>query len=485
MANPYQKLTLRDPGIGAVPSGQRLAAFAGTAFSGTVGQVLETNDPAAVLATFTRGPLVVAMLYALAIGAGPVRGVRVTGSVTGTVSAVTHTGAGAAVMTVTGAADEKLSVIVEVTKAGALGVGEVRYALDNWALDPAEYQPTWSPSIVVPASGEVVLEGTPHTVDFSLSLTLGDADVFTTEPAHYGNTEIGAAFDALGVPAAEGWDHVCFVGHAALAATAATNAAAIGTRLISLFENDAQYVAALFGGGKQDVAAFATAFAAAQVRFGSVGHLYGYLSYPQTRRAFGTMALGQHEVAAALASVHLISTDLARTANGPIPGMVGADYDAAVEGDAADNSRLSTFRSWKRFPGWYINNQRLLTNPESDFQFWQNGVCMLVACDITYRRQWKYMSSGLRTQDTTGYLDAGDKSDVQGDVDDGLAAGLLAPTNAEGKPGHVSAVGYELNGTLDLNTTKRVEGTVRMRPLGYVKEFETVLQYAKTVGGAS
>lgn len=485
MSNPYQKLRVRDPGIGSVPSAQRLAAFAGTAFAGEIGTVLETDDPNDILDTFERGPLVNAALYALAIGAGPVRCVRVTSSVAGTVGAVTHTGDGAGEATVSGTADEKLAVIIEVTKAGALGVAEVRWALDNWDLDPGEYQPTWSPSVVVPVDGEIELDGTPHAVTFDDDLALGDTYTFSVTPPHYGNTEIGAAFDALGTPVAEGWDHVCFVGHAALAATAATNAAAIGTRLVSEFENDAQYVAALAGGGLQNVAAFATAFANTQVRFLSMGHLYGYLSYPQTRRGFGTMALGEHEVAAALASVHLISTDLARTANGPIPGMVGADYDAAVEGDAADDARLSAFRTWKRFPGWYINNQRFLTNPESDFQFWQNGVCMLVACDISYRRQWKYMSSGLRTQEGTGYIDEGDASDVEGDALEGLTAGLLAPKNAEGKPGHVSAASYSLNKSLDLNTTKRVEGTVKMRPLGYVKEFETVLQYTKSVGGAS
>lgn len=481
MANPYQNLTIADPGgAGGLEAQVSQAIFVGPAAAGTNYEIVETNDPDVVVDTFTRGPIVNAALYALALRAGPIRLMKIPGSVAGSASAVTASGGATSTMTVTGTPDERLSVRVECTTAGALNAAYVKYSLDYYSIPNVD--PTWSEPVLVPTSGEVTLEGTPLTVDFTGALALGETHDFTTIAPFYSSTETLAAFAEMADPGNAGADLLCFCGDAAAASGSNTIAASLGVSLQSMWDTYAQYVLGFAGASTAAASGVPAALSGTTSKLLSLGYGTGFMTAPRSRVANNVIPLRQHEVAAVLAALNLISTDLARVANGAIPGMLYTDFEAFAQGAALDTARVSTFRKWTGFLGYYINNQRMLTNQVSDFRFLQHARCMATAARTAWFTQLPALASvGLRTN-ANGTIDAGDRSDVRTKVLGALSAALLEPTNAEGKPGHVSAVDYSVNGAIDLNTTGVVETNVSMRPLGYPKAISTTLRYTKKVG---
>jgi len=113
---------------------------------------------------------------------------------------------------------------------------------------------------------------------------------------------------------------------------------------------------------------------------------------------------------------------------------------------------------------------------------------MDAACSTTYNAQFPFQSSIFRTigpGDSSG-RPAGaiyepDARTLEQAVTSALNDNLLAPNNASGIPGHVSALQYAVNLTINLATTGQIVTKVSLRPLGYAKDIETTLGFTLTI----
>ena len=78
-------------------------------------------------------------------------------------------------------------------------------------------------------------------------------------------------------------------------------------------------------------------------------------------------------VVAARAAASLISTDLARTATGPVPSVVAISHDE-FQTEVMDAAGFSTLRTFQGQEGFWITNARLKSPAGSDFEFWQHWI---------------------------------------------------------------------------------------------------------------
>jgi hypothetical protein len=100
------------------------------------------------------------------------------------------------------------------------------------------------------------------------------------------------------------------------------------------------------------------------------------------------------------------------------------------------------------------------------------------ACDTTYKTQMPFVNAGVRTN-ANGSIDVRDAARYEKTVQSALRNRLLAPSNAEGQPGHVSALDYKINRTNDVQATFEIKSTVAIRPLGYGKTISTDIGFSR------
>jgi hypothetical protein len=186
-------------------------------------------------------------------------------------------------------------------------------------------------------------------------------------------------------------------------------------------------------------------------------------------------------VAASRAAGSLVSTDLARFADGPLGSCKGIDFDSTND-TTVDALQIGTLRTWPGISGFYICKARLASNPPSDFTDVHFGRIMDLTCRTVYEAQLPFQVEGFRTvSDPVGAIDPLDKADVEKAVQGQLSAKLLQPKNARGRAGHVSAVSYSVDGTNNLNATGQILTTTAVRPLGYANEIIAQLGFAVSV----
>jgi hypothetical protein len=241
--------------------------------------------------------------------------------------------------------------------------------------------------------------------------------------------------------------------------------------------NAARFVGALSGGGLQSDADLITAIAAAasDPPFLSLGFGAAYVNNPSPDIARSRMAIREHQAAAATISRIKISTDPARTANGALPRVLGTDYDAAEQGDALHDARVSVLRTWEpASQGLYIQRQRLLSAAVSNFTTWPHAAVMIAALRAAHRVAFLLIAETLRkAADNT--MDPRDRADIKSAVEAELKRVLLDPLNVRGNQGHVSAVSAEVVATTLLPA---VDIDIRIRSLDWPTDITFTLQYA-------
>lgn len=113
-------VTVADGGLGARQQTDLPLAVVGCSSSGTAATPVLISSIAHAIETFGHGPLVEAIATILRYGAGPVVGCRATASTAGSESAVSQTGTGTAVLSVTtSGARDAYGIRVKITRAGA------------------------------------------------------------------------------------------------------------------------------------------------------------------------------------------------------------------------------------------------------------------------------------------------------------------------------------------------------------------------------
>jgi hypothetical protein len=227
--NGYATITLVDNGGAAiVVPNQNVQFVVGTSSQGTIGQIVATKSITTLNNTFGWGPLVEAAALATQSG-GTVLACRATSATAGVNTAVTHTGTGLSVMTVTGALFD--TYFVEALVMQNATIGTVSPApLIQISLDAGR---SFSPSINLGVALTYLIPGTGMTLNFTTAtIVAGDTYTFSTTEPLWNTAGITVAFAALAAsPYAQqgfGSVHIPGVSSISAAGTNATDMTTVG-----------------------------------------------------------------------------------------------------------------------------------------------------------------------------------------------------------------------------------------------------------------
>lgn len=180
--NGYATITLVDNGGAAITvPNQQVQLVLGCCSSGTVNSIVSTRSSSTLNNTLGWGPLVEAAALTC-LGGGTALAIKVPTVTHGTATAVTHTGTGLSVMTVTldatNGAFDTYYVKVTVLANATVGTGPTLITI---SLDAGR---TTSPTINLGTASTYAIAGTGITLNFTTATVVaGDTYVFsTTEP---------------------------------------------------------------------------------------------------------------------------------------------------------------------------------------------------------------------------------------------------------------------------------------------------------------
>lgn len=484
MSSPSVNLTVIDPGLGTTQQATNTPLLMGCCSAGPVNTVQSFNRINQVTSTLGQGPLAELAALALQLAGGPIKVMRLNATTAGAAGAVTATpiGSSTGTVTVAGAANDAYEVTIEVLSTGALGVAAFRYRLDK-ASSADMTGGTWSPPLVIPAGGTYAIPNTGLTLTFAPGagpVIFEDEDVHTfvcTAPL-FSTTDLAAGIAAVGT---EQFAFLGLIGTHATAADGATMFAALDTHMVS-FSNKYQYARAIMEAGNDTEAAVKAAFAS--VASSRIAVLSGTTNRASAKPfvGWGSPKMSSAAEAVRAAMVATLSDDLARVASGSAPGVTAISYDEAATGTLAD-TKISAMRTFVGRPGFWLDNVWLNSQPGSDYDLWQLGRVMDVACFTVYQAMMTFLSSSVRTT-STGTIDPRDAIRIEEVVKDALDVALVDPSNSDGLP-HISARNFTIDQTTNVNQSKEIFGDVAIRPLGYAKTITATVGYAVNVGGES
>lgn len=471
MIIPGQEFTILDPGLPAAVPGIAGALVLGTSSAGTVDTLYSFTNPKDVVDTLGQGELPEDLCHILAIAGGVVYAVKLAGGVAATVSAVAHAGAGAGTVVLSGTPFDGYALKVLITKGGLPGEAEFSYSLDGV---------TYSDVMVVPSGGAFtgIAAVTGLTLTFALTFAAGDEYSADCTAPYYTPTNLADGMAAVLDSGVE-FAFLQLAGEASASASAKLMAAALDVHVVSLF-NQARFVRAMLATGKSDKPTSIADYAS----FGSknVAGVFGRMTVMSSKPLAGWSVIDRPFVnaVAARAARSLISTDLGRVNDGPLPGVVAISHDEART-PMMDAKRFTTSRTVQGRAGFFITNCRLMSPPGSDYRYWQHGRCMDAACRVAWLAQSGWIGGSVRTVGT-GTIDPRDAARLEGPVRTSLADELTGPETAEGTPGHVTAVSYAIDRSSNVSSTDALKTTVGIKPRAYTKFIYTQLSYSLTAG---
>ncbi|MBN2435581.1 MAG: hypothetical protein JXK07_09990 [Spirochaetes bacterium] len=185
-------IPLSDGNLGNGKKVDGLQVKLGIAEKGEPNLLYEIASPNDASFYFGAGSLVDTINRHFAEGGKTCYAMRPVNDVEGSVSSVTHTGSGSAVMTVTGDIMETRRVVVEIIQGGAFETATFRYSLDNGI--------TWSDVFTTPAVDVSIALFGSVKVSFSGSgdaFNNGDTYAFSTTAPTASMTEFLVAVDAI------------------------------------------------------------------------------------------------------------------------------------------------------------------------------------------------------------------------------------------------------------------------------------------------
>lgn len=148
---------------------------------------------------------------------------------------------------------------------------------------------------------------------------------------------------------------------------------------------------------------------------------------------------------------------------GPLPGVGIRDangnalyIDATLNGSAIDDISGSVLRTWDGYSGVYPNNVRLLSSPDSDFQFLPSRRVMNLARGVLNQYMVRQLSKPLPRNPKTGYVLESALVRLEEGANSVLTAALLVAPKASfvrftaSRNDSVATAPYKLTGKLAL-----------------------------------
>jgi hypothetical protein len=464
--------TILDPGLNLASPGPSAVVNMGCSSAGTVGTLYSFSRVSDIVGTLGQGPLPEQLAHQLLVSGGPVYGMRMTTATAGACGVFTpvRIGTSTGTITVAGNANDSYSVRIEITATGTTGAGVFRYSLDGGN--------TFSENITIPSGGTYVLTNTGLTLTFvpgagATYFQVGDVFTATATAPVYDATGLAAAFTSLFAQPLL-YAAVSLAGASATGTAAATLAAALATQMTA-GETSLRYMRAIIDSGSIDTAAnVKTAFAS----FSStrVNKVYGLCTMTSAKPFPGWAVLPNRPAVApvtARAAASLISTSLGRFASGALPGVTAITHDEGKL-QTMDSAKFTTLTTYLGESGIFITDGLLSAPTGSDFQLWQYGRVVDEACRVVTETVRWFINAGLRTA-TGGKLDPREAERIETKVNKALRTALLDPQNAEGNPGHASAARYTVDREFNVLSSRKLQGSVAIRPLGYPSEILTTI----------
>lgn len=380
--------------------------------------------------------------------------------------------AGTCVITVDGASapTDDFEGIFEVMTGGTIGVAGIVYRV---SLDGGQ---SYSVNTALGTANTITIPGSGMTLDFAAgTLIAGDVATFNATAAAADDGDIADALEALGNSIVD-WD-LCAIADpvdaAGLAAIdaflTAQHAAGKHRTILCSFRvpNDGESEAAY-------LAAFAAFLTRNSSRCVGAGACRVYSSITRGRRyKRPTM----HPVAGLAAKVSS-EIDLAALDSkyggdqGPLPGvslrdssgnLVAGYHDEQIN-PGLDAAGALVLRTWDGGSGVFVNNPRLSSADDSDFDFLQKRRVMNEARTIVDRYMAKRLSKPLQVNPSTGFVRESELLSIEAEVNALLGKRLLSKPKASAarvvlsRDDEVLVAPYPLTGRL------------RLVPLGYPKE---------------
>jgi Protein of unknown function (DUF2586) len=477
MPIPGQTLTIKDPGLGTVAAATSKPLCMGASSAGTVAAIVSCTRRQQAVDAFGEGPLVEQICDVLAKAGGPVLGMRLTGGVAGVASAVTKTAVGSSTGTITvaGAPYDAYEVQVRIRVTGTVATGAFDYSLDDGR--------TRSEQLTIPSGGTYAIPRSNLTLTFvpgagPVFFESGDLHEIECTAPYFSTTNLGVGFDAIEA-SVERFDFIGLAGRPADGTAGATVFGTLSTRLAALAVLE-RYVGAFMDGGIGTDAAVKAAFSA--VTDSRICVAYGTVDMASSKAfaGWGTPKLPAVNAFVSRAAGVVISTDLARVADGSLTGVVEISHDEYMD-ETLDAFKISTTRTWPNRDGMFLTNANMKSGAGSDFAYWQHRRCMDVACSTVSAQQQLKIGASVDTN-ADGTIREQDALRWEAEIEDALRDVLTRPKNAEGTGGHVSDVAYSIDRTVNILSTKTVVSTVGIRPRGYAKFFTTEIGFAVDLG---
>lgn len=483
MAFPSQTLTIRDPGLGVSPPVADIPVLTGIAHGGSaaVNVLTSIGSLSDVRSVVGYGPLAEDVALALQLRGGPVYFIIHNSVQNVALSAQALTkliGTGPSI-TATGSPYDRYALRVEIVAGGILATSTFKFTLDGHDILFAPF--TYSD--VRPTVASYVIPNTGLTLTFPAgTYVAGDVYTLATVPQEPGTTDLALVAAVLSAQTLVDFHLWSVSGQQPDDVTGAAFAVALSGYLTSL-TNTFRYVRGICDVGSDDTAANIL-IGAATWTSSRVCPVYGYelITSALPYEGFSIRKTSCVATFTARASGELISSDLSRTAAGPAENVRKIYFDGLTN-QALDAAKISTMRTWPAQAGYWIANAKLKSSFGSDYTDLQFGRVMDVACSTTYAAQFPFQSASLRTIPASqasagrpaGAIDERDARDIEKDVTNALNNNLVRPTNASGNPGHVSALSYTVDLSVDIVTTGQLKTTVAVQPLGYSKVITTTL----------
>lgn len=375
-------------------------------------------------------------------------------------------------------AHDDYEVIVEILKTGTVATGTFRYSLDDGRSFSGEF--------VIPSGGTFDVPFADITITFTPGAGLiffedGDLFEFDVNAPYYAVVDLATAVTALLAQSLE-FPFITLTGTPASAADGATMFAAVDGHATS-FENINRYLAFIMDSGDDTTAATLSSYAAVSSR--RVMPIFGTTDITSSKpfEGYSVPKRSAVELLGGWAADKLISTDLARVKEGPVPGVLEISHNENLT-EELDAGRIATLRTHTGRAGFFVTNGRIKAPSGSDFRFWQFRRIMDVACRRVFIEQQNFLNISVRTN-ADGTIDERDALRLESIVNEALKIELTQPANAEGTRGHVSAVNYSIDRTNNINQSSTLISTVAIRPLGYAKTIETTIGFALEVAAAA
>ncbi len=455
MPLPSANLTIKDGGLGLVPQDSSgIQAIIGTCSAGTVNEVNGYGNIKALQDALGSGPLVEAAALVIDQGGGPVYAIRATGGTAGSAGAVTQSGTGTSVMTVTGTPLDSYLLKVKVTTAAAAvtsGLGTFQVSLDGGL--------TYGPDIALPTATTYAIPNTGLTLNFAAgTLVAGDTYSSTCTGPAYTLANLQSAMTAL-LADPRTW----FMVHAVGVPADTSAAQAIFGALDGYMAAAAaayRYTCALMQAPDQSDSANISAFSAQSSSTGRVMVAGGFATILSPISGMELKRPGSWQMAVRAAQVPP-SEDLGRVRSGSLGRIISLSRNEEAT-PGLDAARFATLRSHTGLPGYFITNGRMMSSPASDFQHLQHRRVMDIASTVVRAATLQFLNSSVRVNATTGLILEADAVAIE----EYVAAQLRAAVT---QPGYASDATAQVDRTNNILSTGILNVNFSVVPLGYLK----------------